>query len=132
MNIPEIITVLHMLKESGLQKFLSCADSFSIPITKQFYASARIIHGNIVCSIKNENFIISQQFFADNLELPTGGMVRVSDIPDGNTNMWKVGFSNTETPLGIPAEKHHLKPEFRLLANIVAKALLARAGLMTR
>lgn len=127
-NNPEINSVLNMVKESGLKKFLSCATSFSIPITKQLFATARIIHGSIVCSIKKENYIISQQFFTDSLELLTGGLGKVSNIPDGNTDMWKLGFSNSESLMSIPAEKHQLKSEFRLLANIVAKALLARAG----
>lgn len=128
LNNVDINKVLGMLTESGLKKFLSCALSYNVSVAKQFFLSAKIIHGSIACTFKNVEYTISQKLFADTLELPSGGIEKISDIPDGNSDMWKLGFSLSENPISIPGEKQDLKPEFRILANIVAKSLLARAG----
>lgn len=127
-NNSEINTILEILSESGLKKFLSCTLSYNLSVVKQFFSSTRIIHGSIVCTFNNDNHIISQKMFADVLELPYGGLEKVSEIPDGNSDMWKSGFSQSETPISIPGEKHDLKSEFRMMANIVDKSLLERAG----
>lgn len=74
------------------------------------------------------NYIISHQFFGSTLELPTTGLINDSDLLDGNSDIWKAEFFITGYPISIPVEKHDLKPKFCLLSNIVAKALLAKAG----
>lgn len=60
------------------------------------------------------------------MELSTTGLSKASDLLDGNVDIWKTDFSMTGSPISILAEKHDLKPEFLLLKNIVAKALLAK------
>lgn len=52
-------------------------------------------------------------------------MGKIYDMPDGNTEIWKAGFSLSWNPISILAKKH-LKIEFRLLVNIVAKSVMSK------
>lgn len=78
--------------------------------------------------INISNPIISQEFFDGALWLPTSGLGKISNLPDGNVDIWKYSFALSRKPISIPTKKHDLKVELHFLDNIVAKSLLAKAG----
>lgn len=82
--------------------------------------------------LSRTNYIIFEQFFGVALGLPTTDLSKFSDLPEGNTDIWSVGFSLAGSLVYIPVENHNINVEFRFLANVVAKVLLAKQGLMAR
>ncbi|KZV26379.1 hypothetical protein F511_38572, partial [Dorcoceras hygrometricum] len=60
--------------------------------------------------------------------LPTEGMTSFLDILSQTVVEMRGRFSSSDVPFKAPIKKKEMKIEFRLLHDIVAKALCAKAG----
>ncbi|KZV38343.1 hypothetical protein F511_21613 [Dorcoceras hygrometricum] len=66
--------------------------------------------------------------FAEAFHLPTEGMVSFSELSAKEVEEMKALFSSTGVPFRPPKKKKDMKVEYRLLHDIVAKSLCAKAG----
>ncbi|KZV55535.1 hypothetical protein F511_09646 [Dorcoceras hygrometricum] len=73
-------------------------------------------------------FSLTKDVFAEAFGIPTEGRVGFLDIPTKTVAEMRVRFSGTEAPFRAPNNKKEMKMEYRLLHDIVAKALCAKAG----
>lgn len=128
LNNEQINSVLAMLTESGLRKFLCCGKGYSAAVVTEFFANASVRNGIILSTVRGKHCSISQYNFADALNLPTTGIDLLSAVPNGNMDIWATQMTITGAPMTHQGDKKDLKMEFRWLANIVAKCLLAKAG----
>lgn len=127
-NNAHINTVVEMLTDSGLRKFLGCGQGYSAEIVSEFFANASVRNGIVISTIKGKACNISQHHFADALELPTSGIDLLTAVPNGNMDIWASQMTISSAPMIQHGEKKDLKMEFRWIANIVAKSILAKAG----
>ncbi|XP_073137049.1 uncharacterized protein [Henckelia pumila] len=87
---------------------------------------SKVQRDKIFCTINGSNYSFDQQSFGDAFSLPTKGLEKCSELPDGNASHWDLEFSLDDAPIEIPALKQHIKGPYRMFANIMAKNLLAR------
>ncbi|KZV54795.1 hypothetical protein F511_04417 [Dorcoceras hygrometricum] len=69
--------------------------------------------------------VITKDLFAEAFGLPIEGMVGFIDLP---TQARRMRFSGTDVPFLAPNKKKEMKVEYRLLHDIVEKALCAKHG----
>lgn len=116
-----------MLTESGLRKFLCCEKRYSVVVVTEFFANASVRNEIIFSNVRGKHCSISQYNFADALNLHTTGIDLLSAVPNGNMDIWANQMTISGASMTHHGEKKDLKMEFRWLANIVAKSLLAKA-----
>ncbi|KZV38864.1 hypothetical protein F511_06922 [Dorcoceras hygrometricum] len=72
--------------------------------------------------------VITKDMFTAAFGLPTEGKIGFLDIPKETVVEMRRRFSGSNVPFRAPSKKKEMKMEFRLLHDIVAKALCAKAG----
>ncbi|KZV51424.1 hypothetical protein F511_35846 [Dorcoceras hygrometricum] len=72
--------------------------------------------------------VITKDVFAETFGLMYEGMVGFLDLPAQALAKMRMRFSSTDFPFRTPNKKREMKIEYRLLHDIVAKALCAEAG----
>ncbi|KZV42282.1 hypothetical protein F511_40114 [Dorcoceras hygrometricum] len=91
-------------------------------------ASALVQDGDITGAISGKFFAISQPRFAEVFELPTEGLVDFSEVPKELVYDARSIFSKSGEPVSSHGKKRLMKYEFRLLNDILAKAITVKAG----
>ncbi|KZV49324.1 hypothetical protein F511_37510 [Dorcoceras hygrometricum] len=71
--------------------------------------------------------VITKDAFLVTFQLPTDGMVGFTDLPAKEVVERKMVFSGTGVPFRPPNKNKDMKVEYRLLHDIVSKALYAKA-----
>ncbi|KZV18287.1 hypothetical protein F511_24254 [Dorcoceras hygrometricum] len=71
--------------------------------------------------------VITKSVIAEAFQLPTEGMVGFTDLPSKAVAEMKMVFFGTDVPFRPSNKKKEMKVEFRLLHDIVAKELCAKA-----
>ncbi|KZV49302.1 hypothetical protein F511_23448 [Dorcoceras hygrometricum] len=92
------------------------------------FAHAKVIAGTIVSFVANRKMVITKDVFAEAFGLTTEGMVGFIDIPAKSVAKMRMRFSGTDFPFRASNKKKEMKVEYRLLHEIVAKALCTKAG----
>ncbi|KZV38917.1 hypothetical protein F511_41811 [Dorcoceras hygrometricum] len=78
--------------------------------------------------IANRKLALTKETFAEAFGLPTEGMKSFQDIPSQTMVEIRGRFSGSDVPFMAQSKKKEMKIEFRLLHDIVAKELCAKAG----
>ncbi|KZV18755.1 hypothetical protein F511_13028 [Dorcoceras hygrometricum] len=94
----------------------------------EFFGNAKFITGTIVSFVANRKMVITKDVFAEAFGLPTEGLVGFLDIPTQTVVEMLRRFSGTDVLFRAPNKKKKMKMEYRLLHDIVAKALCAKDG----
>ncbi|KZV17972.1 hypothetical protein F511_40585 [Dorcoceras hygrometricum] len=76
----------------------------------------------------NWNMVLTKNLFAEVFGIPTEGLNNLLEIPKETVIEMRSLFSGYEEPFRSPYKKNGMKMEFRLLHDIVAKELCAKAG----
>ncbi|KZV14308.1 hypothetical protein F511_19451 [Dorcoceras hygrometricum] len=135
-NFESVITMEHTgmarlfnsLEDTGLKGFLEASNSVYEGVVTEFSLNAKVIVGTIVIFIANRKMVITKDMFTTAFGFPTEGIIGFLDISKETVvEMWRQ-FSGSDVPFRAPSNKKEMKMEFRLLHNIVAKALCAKAG----
>ncbi|KZV48443.1 dystroglycan-like [Dorcoceras hygrometricum] len=123
--------MLHMFKAleaNGLRGFLGCESVLYEKELEQFFDTALIQDGDITWAISGKYFSVSQSQFADVFELPTKGLVSFSDVPKHLVYKARSIFLQSGEQVSTHGKKRLMKYEYRLLNDILAKALTVKAG----
>ncbi|KZT76028.1 hypothetical protein F511_46947 [Dorcoceras hygrometricum] len=129
--IPDHDGMLNMFKAleaNGLRGFLGCESVLNEKEIEQFFDTA-LVHGDdITGAVSGKYFSISQAQFAQILELPTEGLVNFSEVPKDRVYDARSIFSQKGVQVEIHGKKKYMKYEFRMLNDILAKAVNVKAG----
>ncbi|KZV58042.1 dystroglycan-like [Dorcoceras hygrometricum] len=116
------------LEETGLKGFLTASGSVYESAVVDFFANATVIVGTIVSFIANRKLALPKEVFSETFGLPTKGMESFLDISNQTMVEMRGRFSGSDVPSRAPSKKKEMKIEYRLMHDIVAKALCAKAG----
>ncbi|KZV37007.1 trichohyalin-like [Dorcoceras hygrometricum] len=128
--IPDHDGMLNMFKAleaNGLRGFLGCESVLYEKELEQFFETALVQGEYITGAVSGKFFSISQAQFAHVFELPTEGIVNFSEVPKDRVYDARSIFSKKGVQVEIHGKKKHMKYEFRLLNDILAKAVTVKA-----
>ncbi|KZV33867.1 hypothetical protein F511_17791 [Dorcoceras hygrometricum] len=129
--IPDHDGMLNMFKAleaNGLRGFLGCESVLYEKELEQFFETALVQGEDITGAVSGKFFSISQAQFAHVFELPTEGLVNFSEVPKDRVYDARSIFSKKGVQVEIHGKKKHMKYEFRLLNDILTKAVTVKAG----
>ncbi|KZV17855.1 hypothetical protein F511_23201 [Dorcoceras hygrometricum] len=123
-----MLNMFKALEASGLRGFLRCESVLYEKELQQFFET-ELVHGeDITGTVSGKFFSISQAQFARVFELPTEGVVNFSGVPKDRVYDARSFFSKKGEQVEIHGKKKPMKYEFRLLNDILAKAVTVKAG----
>ncbi|KZV22928.1 hypothetical protein F511_38959 [Dorcoceras hygrometricum] len=129
--IPDNEGMLNMFKALeaiGLRGFLGCQSVLYEKELEQFFDTALVQYGDITGAVSSKFFSISQSRFAEVFDLPTEGLVDFSEVPKNLVYDARSIFSKSGVPVSTHGKKRFMKYEYRLLNDILAKAIIVKAG----
>ncbi|KZV35355.1 hypothetical protein F511_37817 [Dorcoceras hygrometricum] len=123
-----MLNMFKALEASGLRKFLGCESVLYEKELGHFFDTA-LIQGEDVTGVISGKFVsISQTLFAKVFDLPTEGITNFSEVPKDTLYDARSLFSKEGVQIDVHGKKKYMKHEFRLLNDILAKALTVKAG----
>ncbi|KZV23041.1 hypothetical protein F511_28711 [Dorcoceras hygrometricum] len=123
-----MIKMFISLEESGLKEFLEASDSIFEEAVVEFFANSKVIAGTIVSLVGTRKIAITKDMFAKVFWLPSEGLTNFLNIPEETVTKMRSQFSGSDEPFRSPNKKKGMKIEFRLLHDVIAKALCTKAG----
>ncbi|KZV32653.1 hypothetical protein F511_36384 [Dorcoceras hygrometricum] len=123
-----MVRMFKSLEETWLKGFLEVSSSVFVGAVIEFFANAKVIARKIVCFVVKRKMVITKDVFAKAFGLPTAGIVRFINIPGQTRAKMRMRFSESGVPFTTPNKKKEMKVEYRLLHDIMAKSLCAKAG----
>ncbi|KZV23465.1 hypothetical protein F511_35019 [Dorcoceras hygrometricum] len=123
-----MVRMFKSLETSGHRGFLGVSSLVFEEALTQFLANASVIAGTIVSTVANRKMVITMDVFAETFNLPMEGMVSFSGLPTKAVVDMKMFFFATAVPFKPSNKKKDMKVEYRLLHDIVAKSMSAKAG----
>ncbi|KZV29330.1 dystroglycan-like [Dorcoceras hygrometricum] len=123
-----MVGMFKTLENTGLKGFFTATGSVYEAAVGDFFTNTKVIAGTIVSSVTNRKLTLSKEVFAENFGLPTEGVVGFLYVPKETVNEMRSRFSDSEVPFRAPSKKKGRKMEYRLLHDIVTKALCEKAG----
>ncbi|KZV49861.1 hypothetical protein F511_41309 [Dorcoceras hygrometricum] len=95
---------------------------------EQFFDTALVKNGEILCVIHWKVVAFTEDRFAGVFELPTEGLIDLSEVPQNLVFDARRIFSKSGEPIQFSFKKRLMKYEFRLLNDILAKLVTVKAG----
>ncbi|KZV26599.1 hypothetical protein F511_24525 [Dorcoceras hygrometricum] len=123
--------MIKSLEDTGLKGFLEASGSIYEANVVEFFSNEKFIARTIVIFVSNQKLALTKEVFAETFGLPTEWLVGFLDIPSKTVAEMRMKFSGNDAPFRSPNKKKYMKMEYRLLHDIVAKALCAKAGYFT-
>ncbi|KZV25466.1 hypothetical protein F511_16570 [Dorcoceras hygrometricum] len=123
-----IVKMFKSLEETGLKGFLGVNCSLFWGAVIEFFANAKVITGTIVSFVVNRKMVVTKDVIAEAFGLPIEGMVGFTDLLAQSVAEMRMRFSGTDVPFRAPNKKKEMKVEYRLLHEIMEKAMCAKAG----
>ncbi|KZV58707.1 hypothetical protein F511_28796 [Dorcoceras hygrometricum] len=128
MDEPGMVSMFQALVDSGLQGFLGCTAVVYEEALVEFFANGRVRDGLVVSSVDGIFVEISEELFAETFELPVDGLGDLSEMPKDAIFYARSIVSLSGEPISLSGRKNQMKFEFRLLCDIMAKAISVKAG----
>ncbi|KZV45479.1 hypothetical protein F511_15846 [Dorcoceras hygrometricum] len=128
MDEPGMVLMFQALVASGLQGFLGCSAVVYEEALVEFFANGRVRDGLVVSSVDGVIVEISEELFAETFELPVDGLGDLSEMPKDVIFDARSIVSLSGEPISLSGRKNQMKFEFRLLCDIMAKAISVKAG----
>ncbi|KZV36560.1 hypothetical protein F511_23589 [Dorcoceras hygrometricum] len=116
------------LEDTWLKGFLEAFDLVYEGDVIEFFVNVKVIVGTIVSSMGNRKMALTKDVFTEVFGLSTEGLTTFMDITKESVVEMRSLFSGSDEPFRAPNKKKGMKMEFRLLHDIVAKALCTKAG----
>ncbi|KZV26662.1 hypothetical protein F511_25653 [Dorcoceras hygrometricum] len=123
-----MVRMFKALEDTGLRGFLEGTTLVFESAVTEFFSNARVIAGTIVSTVSGKKLVVTEEMFSRTFKLPTEGMQNLSGIPNETIAEMRTRFSATTVPFKSSGKKKDLLFEYRLLHDIVAKSLCAKAG----
>ncbi|KZV28268.1 hypothetical protein F511_20033 [Dorcoceras hygrometricum] len=115
------------LEDTWLKGFMEASNSMYEGAVTNFLVNAKVIVGTIVSFVANRN-IFTKYMFTAMFGFPTEGMIGFLDIPKETVVEMRRQIPGSDVSFRARSKKKEMKMEFRLLHDIVAKVLCAKAG----
>ncbi|KZV30175.1 hypothetical protein F511_20805 [Dorcoceras hygrometricum] len=128
MDEPGMVSMFQALVASGLQGFLGCTAVVYDEALVEFFANGRVRDGLVISSVDGVIVEISEDLFAETFELPVDGLGDLSEMPKDVIFDARSIVSLSGEPISLSGRKNQMKFEFRLLFDIMAKAISVKAG----
>ncbi|KZV20304.1 hypothetical protein F511_42879 [Dorcoceras hygrometricum] len=123
-----MVSVFKTLESSGLRGFLGCSPDIYDQDLVNFFENAVVQWDSVISSVQGKFVEISKELFAGSFELPSEGMTFVDELSKDLKNEARKAFSSTGEPIKTSCRKKEMKIKFRLLNDILAKTVTAKAG----
>ncbi|KZV50411.1 hypothetical protein F511_08062 [Dorcoceras hygrometricum] len=123
-----MVRMFTTLEDTELRGFLEGTTPVFESTVVEFFSNARVLAGTIVSTVCGQNLVVMEDIFSGTFKLPTEGVQNFSGIPTETIAEMRIRFSATTVPLQSSGKKRDLLFEYRLLHDIVAKSLCAKAG----
>ncbi|KZV18702.1 hypothetical protein F511_37065 [Dorcoceras hygrometricum] len=127
MDEPGMVSMFQALVASGLQGFLGCTAVVYEEALVEFFANGRVRDELVVSSVDGVFVEISEKLFAETFELPVDGLGDLSEMPKDVIFDARSIISLSGEPISLSGRKNQMKFEFRLLCDIMAKAISVKA-----
>ncbi|KZV53995.1 hypothetical protein F511_10127 [Dorcoceras hygrometricum] len=123
-----MVSMFEALMASGLRGFLGCPAVVYEDSLVDFFENASVRSGVVISTVGGQLVEISEKLFAETFELPVDGLGDLSEMPKDDIFDAKSIVSLSGEPINLSGRKNQMKMPFRLLCDIVAKAISAKAG----
>ncbi|XP_075520578.1 uncharacterized protein LOC142553917 [Primulina tabacum] len=123
-----LVKMFQDIEKSGLRKFLEAPAVIYKNALLDFYAKATVHEGKIVHSQGDASISIDAALLGATFLLPLSGTSELSDISKIDRSVALSSFSASGEEVSPSCHKKLLKMEYQILADIVAKAILIKAG----
>ncbi|KZV49708.1 dystroglycan-like [Dorcoceras hygrometricum] len=128
MDDPGMVSMFEALMASGLRGFLGCPAIVYEDALVDFFENASVRSGVVISTVGGQLVEISEKLFAETFELPIDGLGDLSEMPKDAIFDAKSIVSLSGEPINLSGRKNQMKMPFRLLCDIVAKAISVKAG----
>ncbi|KZV34213.1 hypothetical protein F511_39444 [Dorcoceras hygrometricum] len=115
------VNMFRALEATGLRGFLGCPSVLYEQELEQFFDTTLIQDGDVTCAVSGKYVEISISRFSVVFNLPTDGLIDLSDVQNDLVLQERTLFSNSGKPVQFSCKKRLLKYEFRLLNDILEK-----------
>ncbi|KZV13694.1 hypothetical protein F511_45146 [Dorcoceras hygrometricum] len=124
-----MVQMFETLIVTGLKEFLVCPAVFYEDSLTEFFANSSVREdGMVVSTIGGTAIEISQAMFAAVFELPTEGLIDLTDVPKHFVFDAHSLFSDSKEQVSMSCLKKALKFHYRLLHDILAKTIYVKVG----
>ncbi|KZV52531.1 hypothetical protein F511_31597 [Dorcoceras hygrometricum] len=123
-----MLNMFKALEASGLRQFLGCESTLYEAELGHFFETALLQDEDITCTISGKFITISPSLFTTVFDLPTEGISNFSEVPKDKVYDARSLFSQKGLQIEVHGKKKFMKHEFRLLNDILAKAITVKAG----
>ncbi|KZV20388.1 hypothetical protein F511_31414 [Dorcoceras hygrometricum] len=126
-----MVTMFKSLESSGLCGFLGCSADIYERDFKNFFETALVRENAVISCVQGKFIEIFEELFAGSFELPSEGLMTVTEFPKELIKEARKSFSTCGEPIKTSCKKKEMKVEFRLLNDILAKTFMAKADMVT-
>ncbi|KZV46260.1 hypothetical protein F511_14092 [Dorcoceras hygrometricum] len=123
-----MLNMFKALEASGLRRFLGCESVLYEAELGQFFDTALLQDEDITCVISGKFVTISPALFSTVFDFPSEGITNFSEVPKDKVYDARSLFSQKGVQVDVHGKKKFMKHEFRLLNDILAKAITVKAG----
>ncbi|KZV19160.1 hypothetical protein F511_41155 [Dorcoceras hygrometricum] len=128
MDDHEMVSMFEALTASGLRGFLGCPAVVYEDALVDFFENASVRNGVVISTVDGQLVEISEALFAKSFELPVDGFGDLSEIPKDAIFDARSIVSQSGEQISLSGRKNQMKMPFRLLCDIMAKAISVKAG----
>ncbi|KZV37931.1 hypothetical protein F511_17703 [Dorcoceras hygrometricum] len=128
MDDPGMVSMFEALEASGLRGFLGCPAVVYEDALVDFFENASVRNGVVFSIVGGQVVEISEKLFAETFELPIDGLGDLSEMPKDTIFDARSIVSLSGEPINLSGRKNQMKMPYRLLCDIVAKAISVKAG----
>ncbi|KZV19719.1 hypothetical protein F511_34894 [Dorcoceras hygrometricum] len=123
-----MVSMFEALMASNLRGFLGCPAVVYEYALVDFFENASVRSGVIISTVGGQLVEISEELFAESFELPVDGLGDLSEMPKDAIFDARSIVSLSGEPISLSGRKNQMKMPFRLLCDIMAKAISVKAG----
>ncbi|KZV27890.1 dystroglycan-like [Dorcoceras hygrometricum] len=128
MDDPGMVSMFEALEASGLRRFLGCPAVVYEDALVDFFENASVRNGVVFSTVDSQIVQISEKLFAESFELPIEGLGDLSEMPKDAIFDARSIVSLSGEQINLSGRKNQMKMPYRLLCDIVAKAISVKAG----
>ncbi|KZV16986.1 dystroglycan-like [Dorcoceras hygrometricum] len=128
MDDPGMVSMFEALMASGLRGFLGCPTVVYEDALVDFFENASVRNGVVFSTVGGQIVKISEKLFAESFELPVDGLGDLSEMPKDAIFDARIIVSLSGEQINLSGRKNQMKMPYRLLCDIVAKAISVKAG----
>ncbi|KZV30721.1 dystroglycan-like [Dorcoceras hygrometricum] len=128
MDDPGMVSMFEALMASGLRGFLGCPAVVYEDALVDFFENASVRNGVVFSTVGGQIVQISEKLFAETFELPVDGLGVLSEMPKDAIFDARSIVSLSGEQINLSGRKNQMKMPYRLLCDIVAKAISVKAG----